>query len=96
MAALVFYISFGKSSGANQKFKCTTQETLGPAPKPCKMNFCANIYSSSRMISSLQCDSTRLFLKPLRWFRMPSRGTQPVDVPYAITVVGSEYYNTNR
>ncbi|MDB5247475.1 MAG: hypothetical protein JWQ40_1869, partial [Segetibacter sp.] len=38
-----------------------------------------------------------LFLKRFTGFRMlsPSRGTQAADVPYAITVVRSEYYNTN-
>jgi hypothetical protein len=37
-----------------------------------------------------------LFLKLLRWFQNACAFAwhQPADVPYAITVVGSEYYNT--
>ncbi len=41
------------------------------------------------MASLLQRDSTRLFPKPLRmfWNANATLGTQPADVPYAITVI---------
>ena len=47
------------------------------------------------MASLLQRDSTRLFLKLLRMFQnaIAALGTQPADVPYAITGGRSEYYN---
>jgi hypothetical protein len=49
------------------------------------------IVCSSRMASLLQRDSTRMFPILLRMYRNAgaSLGTHPADVPFAITVVGS-------
>ena len=66
--------------------------------KPCKMNSIAHVYSSSRMASLLQRDSTRLFPILLRMYRnaFASLSTQPADVPYAITVVVFDVCNLNH